>query len=131
MSDDQDQPPIYRQLLFAGSDASDHTITIALGTGAESGVRVDIAASLVGPLVAAIMAEAYKLNEVMTEDERSNASSLNANGVFVSQIGGKPAIVFELSNGSLLPLVIESAENLAGFAAELALMAKSPSGPAH
>lgn len=131
MSDDQADPPIYRQLLFAGSDASDRTITIALGTGAELGARVDIAAALVGPLVAAVMAEAYKLNQVMTEDERSNASSLNANGVFLSEIGGKPAIVFELSSGSLLPLVIESAENLAGFAAELALLSRRPSGPAH
>jgi hypothetical protein len=123
--------PIYNQLMFAGSDPSDRTVTIALGTGAPEGVRIDMKLGLIGPLVAALSAEAYKLNEFLTEEERSQTSTLNANAVFLSMVDGKPAIVFELVSGSMLPLVINSVENLAEFAGELTLLAQQPTGRAN
>lgn len=126
-----DERPIYKQLVFAGSDPSDRTITLALGSSPEHVVGIDISLALVGPLMAAVHAEAHKLNEDLAEEERANTSTLNANAVFLSQIGSKPAIVFELANGSLLPLVLNSMDNIAGFAAELTLLAKPADGMAN
>lgn len=124
-----DQTPIYTQLLAAGSDPNDRTITFVVGTSPQEGVRLDIALGLVGPLMAAINAEALKLNADLTEDERLRSATLHANAVFLSQDSeGRPMIVFELSNRSMLPLTIKSVDNLAGFAAEMKLLSERPNG---
>ncbi len=126
-----DELPIYNQLMFAGSDPADRTVTLALGTGAPQGIRIDMKLGLIGPVLAALSAEAYKLNEFLTEEERLQTSTLNANTVFLSEVEGKPAIVFELVGGSMLPLVIHNAEDLAAFAAELTLLVARPTGKAN
>jgi hypothetical protein len=122
-----DQPPIYNQLLQAGSDPTDRTVTVVIGTDATHGVRIDMSLDLIGPLMGALAAEAEKLNAGLSEEERSNSSTLNARSIWLSQDAeGHPMMVFELANGSLLPLAITGGDSLAGFARELTLLAGTP-----
>ena len=121
-----DSPPIYRRLLNVGRDAEKRTITLILGVDERFGTQIDISASLAGSLKAAIAAEAHALNEGVPADQQV-AATLNATHVFLSQdAAGNPMIVFELANGTPLPLVMRSGD-LAGLAAEMALLA-APKG---
>lgn len=127
-----DEPIICDRIVASGSDPSDRTITFALGLrGDERAIRVDITLGLVGPLMAVIEAEARKLNAGLSEDERAQSSTLNASAAWLSQDNqGRPMLVFELANGSLLPLAIEGGD-FAGLAAEMALLAAKSDGPHH
>ena len=126
-----DEPLIGRTLLFAGSDPTDNTITLQLGIDEDRAVRVDLALSVVGPVLAAINAETMKLNAGLSDEQRSNSASLKANAVWLSQDADENMmLVFELANGSLLPLVMKSGD-FAGLAAEMALLASVPPGSAH
>jgi hypothetical protein len=113
---------IARRLLFSGSDAADKTITLKLGIDDERAIRVDLALGIVGPVLAAINAEAIKLNAGISEEQKTSAS-LNASAVWLSRDAeGSPMLVFELANGSLLPLAMKSGD-FAGLAQEMALLA--------
>ncbi|MDI6624695.1 MAG: hypothetical protein QME55_08190 [Brevundimonas sp.] len=126
-----EEPLIGRSLLFAGSDPTDNTITLQLGLDDGRAMRVDLALGVVGPVLAAINAEAMKLNAGLSEEGRLISSSLKASDVWLDQDAeGNPMLVFELANGSLLPLAVKSGD-FAGLAAEMALLASVPPGAAH
>lgn len=126
-----DDPPIFRQLLFAGSDPSDRTITLQLGLDDGRAARIDLALGVIGPVLAALNAEALKLNADLSEEQRSNSATLNASAAWLSQDAeGHPMLVFELANGSLLPLSMKSGD-FAGLAAEMGLLASNPPGKAN
>lgn len=123
--------PVYTRLLAAGSDPEDRTVSVALGVNESDGIRVDLGLGLVGPLMAALAVEAEKLNAALSEADRVTSASLNATGVWLTQDAqGRPAIVFELANGSPLPIVL-AGEDLSSFAAELALLCAKPAGEAN
>lgn len=125
------EPLIGRRLLFAGSDPTDETITLQLEVDDARAVRVDISLGLVGPILAAISAEAMKLNAGRSEEQRSLSTTLSANGVWLSQdADDNPMLVFELVNGSLLPLSMKSGD-FAGLAREMVLFASNPPGVPH
>lgn len=128
-----EEQPIFRQLLHAGSDPSDRTVTVVLGVDATRATRIDMSLGLVGPLMGALSSEAQKLNAELSEVERSNSATLHAKAVWLSQDNeGHPVIVFELASGSLLPLAItDGGDGLATFAAELTLLATRPTGHAN
>ena len=128
---DEDEPLIGRQLLDVGSDPSDNTITLVLGVGEGSAMRTDFHVSLVGPMMAAIAAEATKLNSILTEEERSSSTALNATAAWLSEdLSGNPMLVFELPSGSLLPLAMKSGD-FAGLAREMLLLSAPSDGERH
>lgn len=116
---------VFTTLIEVGSNPVNQTISLSIANDERKGFQIDIALSLVGPLLAAISAEAFKLTGGVTS---TMASSLKAHSVFLSQDpDGNPMIVFELANGALLPLALRSGD-LAGLSAEMALLA-APKGP--
>ena len=126
-----DEPLIFRRLLVAGSDPADRTITLQLGLDDGRAARIDLALGVVGPVLAALNAEALKLNAGLSEEERSESTTLKARAAWLSlDAEGDPMLVFELANGSLLPLSMKSGD-FAGLAAEMALLASNPPGEAH
>lgn len=125
-----EEPLVCRKILFAGSDPTDNTITLSLGIDGERALRLDLALGVVGPVIAALNAEALKLNALLPEERRTSAT-LNASAVWLSEdSAGNPMLVFELANGSLLPLAMGSGD-FAGLAREMALLASPPSGQPH
>lgn len=126
-----EEPPIFNCILAAGSDPSDRSVTVVLGTDETNGIRVDVQLGLVGPLMAALAAEAAKLNAALSEEERSQSATLNAQAVWLSQdLEGSPMLVFELNGGTLLPMAMRSGD-FAGLAAEMSLLAGKPAGASH
>lgn len=127
--EDDSAPLVGTRLLDVGSDPSDNTITLVLQVGDDSAMRVDFILGLVGPLLAAIAAEAMKLNALLSEEVKSS-TTLNAKAAWLSEdLEGNPMLVFELSSGSLLPLALKSGD-FAGLAREMMLLA-SPAGTAN
>ena len=125
-----DDPPICDRLLEVGSDPSDRTISLLLGVGAGQALQLNIALPLVGALTAALATESRKLNEGLTEDERTDAVPINAKAAWLSQDDqGNPMLVFELHSGSLLPLSVQSGD-FAGLAAEMSRQT-APKGLKH
>ena len=127
---DSVEPQIFDNLVFAGSDPSDRTITLQL-SNSEWSTRIDFTLGTVGPILAAINAEALKLNAGLSEEERLHSAKLAAKAVWLAMDSDQnPMIVFELANGSLLPLLMKNGD-LAGLAAEMTLLSSRPPGEAH
>ena len=125
-TDERVEGPVYNQLLGLASDASDKTVTFCIGNSPTEGFSANIALGLVGPLVAALTAEARKLNTDLRDVAGVNAATLNCRAVWLSQDAeGSPVFVFELANGSPLPLAIKGGD-LSELAAELTLLSAPP-----
>lgn len=125
------ETPIFDRILASGCDPSDRTVTVALGTAEGTSMRIDMRLGLVGPVVAAVAAEAAKLTSLLPDNEPSYSATLNAKAAWISEIADeRPVIVFELENGTLLPLVMHSGD-FAGLAAEMGLLAAKPWGHPH
>lgn len=123
--------PIIDRVLQASSDPSSQTVTLFLGVDERNGFEVELKHSVVGVLTAALVAESLKLTAHLPDGVSQESATLNTSAVWLSQSpDGKPMLVFELVGGSLLPLVMGSGD-FAGLAAEMALLAAQPQGPAN
>lgn len=119
------------RLMGFGSDPSDNTISVALANEENCGFQINLELSVIPSLMAAITAEAIKLQEANGVEITDIAKTLYANAVFMSvSAEGNPTIVFELANGLKLPLELRGGD-LAGLASEMALLAHRPDGNAN
>lgn len=122
--------PLFDRIFHFGSDSEDQTISLVLGVNEKEGLPIDLAHGLVGPLCAILAAESLKLMANAEDGMATESVSLHAEAVWLSEIDNHPAIVFELSSGALLPLVIGKGD-LAGLASEMAQLAQRPDGLTH
>lgn len=126
MAEDAPARPLFTKIMACGSDPSDNTITFSIATDDDKGMHVDIALELVGPLMAAIAAEASSLMAVLPDDQRDRSATLKTRSISVGITEtGSPVLLIELANGALLPLEATQGD-LAGFAAELASVSAPP-----
>ena len=121
--------PVFDRVFDSRHSKDDKTVSLTLGVNESQGLSISIRYSAIGPIMAAIAAEAAALAPYLTKEESETSTTLNANAVWLSESeSGNPMIVFELANGSLLPLEIQSGD-LTGLADEMALLTAKKGGP--
>jgi hypothetical protein len=125
---EEDEVPICQSILFAGSDPSDKTVSVQFSVGGDLAMNVHFSLGVIGPLMAVLAAESRKLLDPMTEEDRNVSATLRAKAVWLAQdADGDPMMVFELQNGTRLPLVAKSGD-LAGLAREMGLLGAPTEG---
>lgn len=115
--------PKFDRVFNVQSDLAEKTISVALGTAENTGFVFELSLPVVGALMGAVSAEAYRLNQQLPDEEKSDAATLEAHSVLLQpHADGRPMIILELKNGSLLPLIVSDAD-LAELSVGLARLA--------